>query len=273
MNPAGQEQVARVDRSRDWQGLYRLLAIGAIAGFAAGFAAGLWTRIAMRVSGFLTSERNRHLLTEADAAVGEITFEGTFFLAMVSATVGLFGGVVYVAVRNWLPRSPLLRVAACGLLPLAIFGFILMDANNPDFQRFGPAWLNVPMFCLTFLIYGVLVHLVAERLDAWLPRLTLARATGWRGILSTLVLIPFGLLGALSVLPALFIAVSVGGEAAAIFAAMVLLYALARIVRRLAGDGGVMAPVLQRAGALSILIPGAVGFFLTVNGVVGIFAS
>ena len=101
----------------------------------------------------------------------------------------------------------------------------------------------------------------------------------WRSIDHRLALligfpsVTFVILGALSVLPALFIAVSVGGEAAAIFAAMVLLYALARIVRRLAGDGGVMAPVLQRAGALSILIPGAVGFFLTVNGIVSIFAS
>ena len=255
----------------DWPGLYRLLAVGVLAGMAAGFAAGLWTRIAMRMAGFLTVGRNRGLLTENDAVVGQITFGGTLFLAMFAATIGIAGGILYMAVRRWLPAHPLVRALSYGVLLFAVFGFVLMDEHNPDYHFFGPPWLNVGTFSLTYVVYGVLASLAAERLDIRLPRWTLHRAAGWRGRFATLAMTPFGAIGMLTVLVVLMSGVR--DPATGILAAILLLFGLSRVIRLPAWSAGALSPVLRRAGALAILVPGLFGFFLTVQGVVGILTG
>jgi hypothetical protein len=255
----------------DWPGLYRLLAIGVLAGMAAGFAAGLWTRIAMRVAGFLTVDRNRGLLTENDAVVGQITFGGTLFLAMFAAVIGVAGGILYMVVRRWLPAHPLVRALSYGVLLFAVFGFVLMDEHNPDYHFFGPPWLNVGTFSLTYVVYGALASLAAERLSSRLPRWTLARSAGWRARFATLAMTPFGAIGILTVLVLLMMGVF--DAAFGIPAAIFLLYGLSRVIRLPAWSAGALSPALRRAGALAILVPGLLGFFLTIQGVVGILTG
>lgn len=255
----------------DWPGLYRLLAIGVLAGMAAGFAAGLWTRIAMRVAGFLTVDRNRGLLTENDAVVGQITFGGTLFLAMFAAVIGIAGGILYMVVRRWLPRHPLVRALSYGVLLFAVFGFVLMDEHNPDYHFFGPPWLNVGTFSLTYVVYGVLTSLAAERLSIRLPRWTLGRTAGGRARLASLAMTPFGAIGLLTVLVVLM--TGVRDPATGILAAIFFLYGLSRVIRLPAWNTGALSPALRRAGALAILVPGLLGLFLTIQGVVGILTG
>jgi hypothetical protein len=249
-------------------GAYRLAAIGALAGFAGGFGAGVWVRLAMRVSGILTEDRNRRILTEADAVVGKATFDGTQFIVLAASFLGIVGGVLFMAIRQWLPASPLVRAVSFSGLMLAIFGFVLLDEHNPDFQLFGPAWLNVGMYGLTYLVYGGLVSVLAERLVARVPHLALRRSAGWRVRLATLALVPVGALGVLSIV-GVFVAGAENG-AAAIFATMFLLLGLVRIVRIPLRNAWVSAPAMWRAGILSVLIPGLIGFWLTVQGIAGI---
>jgi len=254
-----------------WRTALRIIAIGAMAGFGAGFLAGLWTRAAMRLSGFLTVDRNRGLLTENDAVVGQVTLDGTLFLAFFAAALGILGGVLYVAIRRWLPGRSLLRAGTYGLLLFAVFGFVVMDEHNPDYRLFGPTWLNVGTFSLTYLVYGSAVSLIAEWLERRLPRLSFARAAGAGTIVASLALSFFGAVGIMAI-ASVFLA-SRGSMAAAILAAMLALYVVSRFARIPALSPQAWSPLVRRAGGLAMLVPGFFGVYLTIQGIAGIFAG
>jgi hypothetical protein len=124
------------------------------AGFAGGFVAGIASRLAMRVAAILTIDRNRFLLTENGNQVGEITAGGTVFLGLVAAAAGIATVFLYLLLRSRLPFTGWRRSAVFSVLLLLVFGFVLMDPSNPDYHRFGPAWLNVSMFSSLYLFMG-----------------------------------------------------------------------------------------------------------------------
>jgi hypothetical protein len=259
-------------RQRDaWLALWRIIAIGAMAGFSAGFLAGIWTRIAMRVAGVLTIDRNRFLLTENDARVGDITVGGTMSLAMFVALSGVFGGLLYVAIRRWLPGPAPHRAVSYGGLLLAVFGFILMDENNPDYQLFGPAWVNVFTFSLTYIVFGILASLFAEWLDAHLGALSLGRSATWRTRLITVVLIPFGFLGMFYILVA---TLSVAGlERSWILTLAAATAGVAVLALRSTRWSWPQTPVIARLGVAATLVPAFFGVYLTTQGIVGILTG
>ena len=263
---------ANVARRRDaWLAAWRIIAIGAFAGFAAGFLAGIWTRIAMRVAGFLTIDRHRYLLTEANARVGEITLGGTLFLAMFAAVIGIAGGVLYIAVRRWLPGSGIVRATSYGVLLLGVFGFFVMDENNQDYQLFGPVWLNVGTFSLTYIVYGVATSLIAESLDARVGMFSLGRSTIWGTRLATLVLTPFGFLGLGAIA-----SVAVSGFGFGAVRIMVPFLALAialSLASRSARWTWLQSPYVHRLGLTAALLPALLGVYLTTQGIVGILTG
>ncbi len=243
----------------------RWIAIGVISGFAAGFVAGLWVRIAMRLAGILTVERNRGLLTENDALVGQLTIEGTVSLAIFGAMIGVAGGLVYIATRRWLPRSGWLRALGFGVLLLAVLGFVIMDPGNPDYRRFGPAWFNVLTFSLAYLICGAGISLVADFLDRRIPPLGWRTDRRGRPFAWLVVLTPFTVIGVLAIMSALvnLITIPMGRI---MLIPLVLLFAW-RVAARWFDDAD-----LRRRGSLllrnvALLAPAAVGFFLTVRAV------
>lgn len=259
---------------RRWERLlviWRIIAIGAFAGFAAGFVAGIWTRLAMRVAGFLTIDRNRYLLTEADARVGEITFDGTMFLAVFAAFTGIFGGLLYVGIRRWLPSQPLLRAVSYGVLLLAVFGFILMDENNSDYRLFGPAWLNVATFSLTYIVFGVLASLVAEWLDARVGAFSLRRPATRRNWLAMLLLTPFGGLGLVTI--AILAVSGIGIEAVRIMVLLAVLAIAFTLISRLSRWPWLQSPYVYRLGLTAALLPALFGVYLTTQGIVGILTG
>lgn len=251
-----------------WLGAYRLIALGTLAGLGAGFLSGLWARLAMRLAGFLTADRNRGLLTDNDAVVGQITFGGTMFLALMAAMIGMFGGVLYIAIRRWLPAQPLVRAFGYGGLLLAVFGFIVMDEHNPDYRLFGPAWLNVGTLSLTYVVFGVLVSFAAEWLDARIPRFASAENPRLRTLVA---LAPFAVLGVLGVV---FAGISAAGS---IGAAILSLLFLTLIIRtplvRISTRFSLNASLVARACAFSVAAPALIGFTLTVHGIVSILAG
>lgn len=265
-------QVARFHLPRATMlAIYRQVAIGVMAGFAAGFLTGLWTRAAMRVAGLLTIDRNRGLLTENDAVVGQMTLAGTLSLAMFGGLIGVAGGLIYIALRAWLPRIGWLRALAYGILLLAVFGFVVMDPDNPDYRRFGPPWVNVLTFSLAYVICGVAISAVADRLDRQIPRLTTDRAHRARTLCWTGVLAPFAAIGVVAILTALANVVASG-------IVLILVLPLAGVLGWLAlGRRAKRDTAWQRwagiARYVALAAPAALGLFVTVRSVFDILAG
>ena len=151
--------------------LVRAMGIGVLAGLAAGFlAGGVGSRLAMRISAIAAGPAMRGTFTENGNRVGEITAGGTFsLLAFVTVFSGIFGGLVCVAVRPWLPRSGRWRGPAFGALLLAVFGSVVIDADNIDFRLFGPPLLNIGMFAALFVLFGMVAAPLADRADRAFP--------------------------------------------------------------------------------------------------------
>jgi hypothetical protein len=259
-------------RNRRWAtvaALWRIGAIGALGGFVAGFGAGIWTRLAMRVSGFLTIDRNQHLLTEADAKVGAITVDGTLFLAFFAAAIGTLGGLLYVAIRRWFPESRAIRAIGYGALLLAVFGFILMDENNSDYHLFGPAWLNVFTFSLTYLVYGAIASLAIEWLESHVPAIAFSRGTSWQTRVSSLLMAIIG------TVPLILIPLAViGARPIAVAIAVVSVLIAALVARTGVVPRTVFAsPAIHRAGWAAACLPALIGVYLTTQGIVGILTG
>jgi hypothetical protein len=176
-------------------GVFRILAIGTLAGMGGGFLTGIWARLVMRLAGFLTVDRNRGLLTQNDAVVGKITLEGTIFIGLFGAALGIVGGLLYIAVRRRLPGSDWQRALGFGVLLLGVFGFVVMDKSNPDYRSFGPAWLNVGSFSLAYIVFGFLTGMLTEWLDRRVPRLTRHAHSRRRNVAIAALLSPFALVG------------------------------------------------------------------------------
>src|SRR3990172_2431280 len=170
--------------------LMRSLAVGTIAGFFAGaITGGVGSRIAMRIVAITAGGADQGGITDAEATVGEITAGGTTFLLFVGGGGGALGGLLYLAVRRWLADAGRWRGLVFGLLLLAAFGSAIIEGDNPDFDEFGSPGLNIAMFASLFIIFGLLVAPLFERIERGLPRASL-RPSG----LGALAAYGFGLL-------------------------------------------------------------------------------
>ena len=146
----------------------RAAAVAIAAGLIGGFVAGLLARIAMRVIALGTPAQSG-LLTENGAVVGTITPEGSAFVVVAGAFLGLPAGLVYLGVRRWFPAGRWARSVTFGAFSLCLGGGLIISAANPDFARLGTPGLDVAVFVLSFLVAGIAISVVAEWLDRRLP--------------------------------------------------------------------------------------------------------
>jgi hypothetical protein len=165
--------------------LVRQLAIGVLAGFVIGFIViGGGLRILMRISAMLTERDGQRMMTENDNVVGQITLDGTLALLLFTgALFGIVGGVVLMAVRPWLPASGWKRYAIAGFVGFATGGpAVLEGGENGDYRRFGILGLNVCLFTLIPVLFGIAVLPVIDWLDRSIsPRLP-GLQRGWSDI-------------------------------------------------------------------------------------------
>jgi hypothetical protein len=231
------------------------------AGMIGGFVAGIGSRVFMRLAGFLTVDANRFKLTENEAQVGDITLDGTMSLGALGAGAGVITLLIYLALRNRLPFEGWQRSSAFGVLLLLVFGYVIMDPSNPDYQLFGPTWLNVSTFSSLYLLMGFCCAQAYELSQRYGPRLNLAcRHAIIRVplILASLILCIFG---AFMLLGSLF----VGAPGLLIVA----LAGLAWLIDRYLVQGRVTftwMPVAVRQWGI-LVVPGIVGFVLTARGI------
>lgn len=208
-----------------WHGLrlLRTIGIGVVAGCVAGFiAGGIGGRLAMKVVALLAGPGAQGRITENGSTIGVFTAE-TLFLLFFGAALGMIGGMLYVALRPWLPHSERWRGVAFGAILLATGGALIIEGANFDFRRFGIPALNVALFAALYLAFGVLVVPLADWLDRRLPALT-ADQVGQLG-----AGVSFGLV-AVGALPVALVLVAVVGAAGGWAILLALLIALVGLV-------------------------------------------
>lgn len=145
----------------------REIARGGLAGIIAGIVVGgIGGRIAMRIAA-LANPQATGRFTENGEIVGEITFSGTLALLLFGGlAAGLLAGFVWVVLGPWIPGSGRRRIAVSALIAIALGGFGLVQASNPDFvilDHDGP--LVAMLLALVALVGGTVAWL-----DGWLDR-------------------------------------------------------------------------------------------------------
>jgi len=166
----------------------RTLAAAVFSGMIAGaITGGVGSRIAMRITALTASEADQGTITEAEATVGDITAGGTFFLIFFGGMLfGTLGGLLYAGIRPWVADAgPWRGLAFAGLL-LAMFGWAIVEGDNPDFSQLGSPTLNIVMFASLYILFGLLVAPLFDRVKGWLPESVLEPDTapssgdGWQ---------------------------------------------------------------------------------------------
>jgi hypothetical protein len=165
------------------QSVIRQGAIGALGGMLVGFLVlGGGLRLLMRISAMLTDTGGYQMVTQNGNVVGEVTIEGTLsIMIFVGAMFGALGGIIVMAVRPWLPASGWSRYLLAGAIGFAVAApAALEQGDNPDYQRFGILGLNVCLFTILPLLFGISVLPVLDALDRRisheLPRVS---RSGW----------------------------------------------------------------------------------------------
>ena len=118
---------------------------------------GLVGRVAMRLIAIWTEPLTQVTLT--GNRVGEITLGGTLDLMLSTAEFGALLGLVYVAIRRWLPPSnrPLSYAAFTLVVPGGIF------LGDKEFELFDPPLLAAVLFLPAFPLCGLALAALIER--------------------------------------------------------------------------------------------------------------
>jgi hypothetical protein len=171
----------------------RRVSAGVVGGLAMGaLIGGIGGRLAMFVLR-LTSDPSLHgLKTDDDFTIGRFSGE-TMFLVLATAALGVIGGLVYLAVRPWLPER--WRAALTGVFGGIVGGALFIRPDGIDFTRLDPLPLAIVMFIALPAIYGVTMSLFVERL----LRSSSGVGSSWGWLLGLLPLVAFGATGPLGI--------------------------------------------------------------------------
>jgi hypothetical protein len=143
--------------------IVRSLLGGLIGGVVAG---GIGSRLAMMLIAFVAGDAHAGEVTEAQAIVGRFTVDGTVFLILAGAFLGVLAGTGYIAVRRWMPGTGLKKGLAYGVFLLVAAGSGIIDGDNFDFARFVSPALSILSFAVPFVVFGLIEAWFAERTPA-----------------------------------------------------------------------------------------------------------
>lgn len=265
-------KTVRAAANRRASALARVLAIAVIAGMGAGaIAIGLGARLAMRVAALAAGTDLQGMMTQQGERVGEITFGGTLFLVMMGVMFGIVGGVLFVAVRPWLPWTGQRRGLVFGAVLLVVGGSTLLEGgNNPDYQRFGYAGLNLCLFSVLPVGFGLLVGSFVDRLERTVPSSWPRWSGNWAGRIGSIgvvVLALFGIIGAVSVL--------LSGELVALLLVpWVVRVLVLRVIGRFESPIDLLRrPRIALAAYVVFALPCLVGLVLTIQAMTKILTS
>lgn len=153
-------------------------------------------RLAMRLLAIADPDA-RNQITEAQALIGEVTWEGTLAYLVFGALPSAFASAaLYLLIEPWLPQGRLAGPTFGALLLVTVSPFLdPLRADNVDFDILDPGWLSLLVFSALAVLHGALLAALAGRLSRSLP---LMSARNLRRtvppLLPAVVLFPIGLL-------------------------------------------------------------------------------
>jgi len=109
----------------------------------------------------LSDDSLHGMKTDDDFTIGSFTGE-TAFLVLLATFLGALGGLIYLAVREWL--APRWRSVLFGLLGATVGGTLVIRPDGVDFTVLSPLWLAVALFVALPAVYAVSLSLLTERL-------------------------------------------------------------------------------------------------------------
>jgi hypothetical protein len=166
----------------DLQVSARRLGAGMLAGFLSGaLVGGLGGRLAMLALRLTSDPSLRGMETDDGFVIGEFT-DGTGFLILFTAFLGVLGGMFYLAIRSWLP--PRSRKVVMAVLGATVGGALVVHPDGIDFTLLEPLWLAVAMFVALPSLYGLALSALAERLLQ--QEGGAGRYLGWSAVLALL---------------------------------------------------------------------------------------
>lgn len=170
--------------------LIRRIALLGLANVSAGLVVGgLGGRVFMRIAAVASGPDVLGRLTDNGNRIGDITLDGTIELLVFGGLLsGMFGAILVVITEPWLARLGKWRGVGIGLFLLITFGFLVLNASNPDFAILQPAALNVAMLAGLFIAYGMTVWALFGFFDRRLPRAGTAATAAYLAILGLGVL-------------------------------------------------------------------------------------
>ncbi len=130
--------------------------VGLLSGVAGGLLAGVGARLAMRGVALAAGDQP------------EFTLGGTLFILFKVAMLGAAPGLLFVAIRSWLPGRAWVKGLAYGALWLLLFGTLVSLAATDDPESELPKdalVVGIALFAPLFIVYGLIVQGVSQRLE------------------------------------------------------------------------------------------------------------
>ena len=133
----------------------RKVSIGLRAGLVAGVVLGIGARLAMR------------LVALASNRTAEISIEGTFGILLIGVIIGLISGLIFMAIRRYLPGSGRLKGLSFGILTFVVLALLLRTPLREEIDPAVAAGLLPTIlgaFGLAFIAYGFVLQAMVARL-------------------------------------------------------------------------------------------------------------
>lgn len=245
----------------------RQIAIGVLGGMLVGFVVlGGGLRLLMRLAAMLTETGGHRMVTDNGNVVGDVTLEGTLaIMVFVGIPFGAMGGIVLMVVRPWLPASGWWRSIVAGAIGFAVASSTVLDrGDNPDYKRFGILGLNVCLFTILPVLFGIAVLPLLDWLDRRIPRELPGRGSGWTASMASAMLIVLAL-------PAVFIVPAAVGIPPI---GLLLALPVMKILVDWWSSHAATRPLRQQreawglwAGRVALAIPSLIGLLLTVQAI------
>ncbi|MEO8424132.1 MAG: hypothetical protein ABI595_09520 [Actinomycetota bacterium] len=167
----------------------RRLSVAIVGGLVSGaVVGGLGGRLAMLVLRITSDDYLHGLDTDDGFVMGQIS-TATLFLVGFTSVLGVFGALLYVSVRGWLPERR--RAALTGVFGGIVGGAAFIRSDGIDFRLLEPLPLAIVLFIALPAAYGVAMSLLVER--RLRNAATTERSRWWA--LGLLPLIAVGLIG------------------------------------------------------------------------------
>ena len=188
-SPSGTSEASLLSTiSRGARRVARVTASGLAGGIVAGvLVAGLGSRLMMRIVGVMARSHYGEV-THENAVVGETTLDGTLNLVVQGIGYGIFGAILYLFVRRWVPGTGVVKGLVFGIGLLLLGGTVVLDGSY-EYYRYIEPWQAYALFALLIPAFGFVLSVVAERLagDSPYPPHRIIGIVG-RAILLALVL-------------------------------------------------------------------------------------